>query len=528
MSPIRENNFEDEWRKALTDAEADPSPIVWDNIEKGLGKGTPWWKKALLPTLVLLFMASGAALYFYTPSSGQLSGSKTSSQTTQAVPDSLGASSAIGGAKRDATPLPQNSTDRSKLEQAGWSSTSDIRKPQASSKREPLQTSPKPELALSDTKVPEENKLQGPVIATPIPGKNPNIPKTEKKTIPSKQAEAVAPPGIVALNKSENPQNPRSASEELRSNNFKKPSPRLQHLATYPAQASYTPLNILSKSRPESIPLNLPDTRPKTWIQFGVMSLWSNSSLQADYQSYLGNYLDAHNLAQIDSENFFESLDEQNESPQTFGFKLEIGREITKRLILKTGLQYMQQVSRIKTNSSFISPENQTTHSFWEEIQANNMADPTFANLVRNQPGFDPNQSSSIYLDQFNGDGRLQLESQSQFLSIPVQLGYQLNPRGRFQYVLLAGLSADIFLQNRTKNLSTGTELLSRANNSVFRSVNWAANFGLEMHYRLNSQLSIYVEPHYRHALRSYTRSTSFFNNPSQSLGLSLGTRFSF
>ncbi len=527
MSPIGENNFEDEWKKALADAEADPSPIVWDNIQKGLGSGTPWWKKAILPAVLLLFIGTGGTYFYW---------GLTSSQSDKTRWRSSASPKALDSAQIQKNPL--------RVETQDTPQTFSTLKPNESQEASLLGQGHSLDLATISLSQ-SFPQTSNPNTSDKIPG--PKTQNNSEKNPLSQKDNAVSPPlesprniarqnpkPAIPKTKMRGEHGPAQEKKQLAPIASSKPSSKKPHLkdlaplAKYSTEVSYTPLGLISRLKPKTLALSPLKPKAKTWVQIGFTSLWNASSLQANYQSYIGSYLNAHNLSSVEYDNFFEALDEENESPQTWGFKVEVGREIGSRWVIKTGLQYFRQESSITTNAAFINPENQAMHSFWEEIQADNLENPAFAELIRNLPGYVPGRAMPIYLEQFNGDRSMRLKTETQFLSIPVQVGYLLNPKGRLQYTVFGGLAADIFLKNRTRNESTGVELSSQGGNSIYRPINWTASLGLEMHYRLNSQLSIFLEPSYRQALRSYTRNGTFLNNPSQNLGLTLGTRFSF
>ena len=150
----------------------------------------------------------------------------------------------------------------------------------------------------------------------------------------------------------------------------------------------------------------------------------------------------------------------------SFSFGMTMGKKISKRWMVMTGVNYLTQSVGYSSN------------------QALNGNQVYLADLSSQK-----NISSAA-----NFTSSYDLNSVNEFVSIPFQAGYQLVQR-KFGLQLNTGVASDIFLRNSlvdpSGTRSTYTE--TAGENSVYQNINWTGLLGTELSYK--------ISPHYRFSL---------------------------
>jgi hypothetical protein len=112
-------------------------------------------------------------------------------------------------------------------------------------------------------------------------------------------------------------------------------------------------------------------------------------------------------------------------------------------------------------------------------------------------------------------------------MSIPVRLHYKIIDK-RLSTSIGAGIAADVFLNNKIGNKDANinaTNLDSQA--SIYKSIGMSGIFSTKLDYEISSRYSIFLEPSYRTALTSFTKSYIVKSLPS-AFGIGTGFQFRF
>jgi hypothetical protein len=101
-----------------------------------------------------------------------------------------------------------------------------------------------------------------------------------------------------------------------------------------------------------------------------------------------------------------------------------------------------------------------------------------------------------------------QLQSRSEYISVPLQVGYLLVDR-KFGWMLNSGVSSDIFLRNTLTDLSGQRSSYSEAagDNSPYRTFMWSALMSTEFSYKMGSHYRLAVVPGFRYSLNPMLKS---------------------
>lgn len=156
----------------------------------------------------------------------------------------------------------------------------------------------------------------------------------------------------------------------------------------------------------------------------------------------------------------------------SYSVGLAVGTKVSNRIVIQGGLTYLTQ------NASFTSSATDGTSATLNEFSTG-----TF-NAAATAP--------------------YRVESNLQYLSIPVQAGYVLLDRA-FSIQLNGGVATDLFLQNTltpdNKRISKSSQ--GPGDDSPYKSVNFTGLVGTELSYRVTDRYRVVLNPGMRYALNS-------------------------
>ncbi len=172
-----------------------------------------------------------------------------------------------------------------------------------------------------------------------------------------------------------------------------------------------------------------------------------------------------------------ETLLEEESSGNSFGIGLNIGARLSRKVVLISGLSYLQQNTKSQSNLIDVGASSTLLSNKSELSQANALA---FT---------DPYEITNTYRS----------------LSIPLQAGYYVLDR-RFDILLLAGFSNDFFIQRNAVDetgRARGEEFSYQDEGYSLYSVGGLV--GSQLSYELGSHYSLAIQPQLRQSFNSYT-----------------------
>jgi hypothetical protein len=182
-----------------------------------------------------------------------------------------------------------------------------------------------------------------------------------------------------------------------------------------------------------------------------------------------------------------------NNTGSTFRMGMVVGGKISDKWVVQGGLSYMQQYTNYVSNVIGLNSAVRT-----------NFGSTSNANIV------------SPY----------QLNSNQQFISLPLQAGYLLIDK-KFGFQLNAGLATDFFLQN---TMSDPTGVLNnyseRGDDSAYRNINLSSLAGTELSYRFGDNYRLSLAPGMRYAMHSILKSNT--GSSIQPFTFDVGLRFNY
>ncbi|NJL12193.1 MAG: outer membrane beta-barrel protein [Microscillaceae bacterium] len=251
--------------------------------------------------------------------------------------------------------------------------------------------------------------------------------------------------------------------------------------------------------------------------------------LQQDYARYLARYLNAHQLTNIPTEQFFASLDEKTQSRFSFSALVQVAYQISTRWQLRTGLTYQHWQMTQQTNAYFIDRASQKPYAFISQLSAQDIQTDNLARSLRSLPGYNPNGLNLLNLNHLNENKSLQLEISYQYLSLPLEVGYVVGRHQRWSHSLWGGTSLDLFLQAKYQNPHLGSEKrLTLLENKAYRNVSMSLRMAWQSAYQLRPSLSLYAQPFFQQSLFARNQSDAYLRFAPFSFGLEGGIQWKF
>jgi hypothetical protein len=181
---------------------------------------------------------------------------------------------------------------------------------------------------------------------------------------------------------------------------------------------------------------------------------------------------------------------------------VNLGKRLSDRWILQGGVNYLNQA--IGYNSNIAT------------LQSNNQAKAFVADYALQEQ----NTNSVLLTNPY------EINSVSEFISLPVQAGYLLVDR-KLGLQLNSGLATDIFLQNTLTDKSGQLDKYAEGagTDSPYNTFSLSGLLGSELSYKIGTQYRLSVAPGLRYSMSSVLKSESGTANP---LVWDLGFRFRY
>lgn len=516
MDPSKEQSFEDQWKKAFDEASVTPPASAWEAIEARLdhdenNKVVPlWWRSPKLwyaaASIAALLLVGGVWLKMST--NEQTGKSEIAQKIENSVP------------KNNGTEELKNSGNTDTHEETSQETGNAV------------------------ASIGSENEAAGKIKGGNISGKN-GAKKSEKSGIEKKsgnieqQNEAVADrtnatkDGQIAashlyektgldLSKTQqvvNERNPAIATETR----VDKPvdvtiaSPELlTAIGTNGLDVFVQKRYIFYKPQEEPV-VEEKKKRKEYWAGVGLMPASFNPDviLKTSPSSYSSSFTSQSISKQ-------KAVIGKSEAGASYSVQTQGGLRISKHWSVETGLSYLQGNSRYEGGGYLLDAATNGASNVLE----NTLADVSYGNKngtqTPNYPAVSNNLSNTIYIDV-----NKQVANNFQFLQVPVQAGFTLNPDGKLSYSVLGGMMANFFLNNELES-ANGELIKTTPSDDVYKTTNWAATTGLRFNYRLSSRWRASLTGSYQKALSSGFKSNQNVESHPYLYGVSWGMRYSF
>ncbi len=190
-----------------------------------------------------------------------------------------------------------------------------------------------------------------------------------------------------------------------------------------------------------------------------------------------------------------------------------VGYKIAKKWHLESGVRYLRGNSTLETN----------TYAF----QNNGYVNTFLGNYLLQNSAKDYSQvanSNTVVADASKFGNRYE------YLMVPMQVGYEIGITKKLGLNLLAGFSTDIFLQNSifTDNGLVRGKNTINTDNKIYKPVNFSGLGGLRASYMISKHWQANIGTSYQRALFSGMNSSVDLNMKLQMFGLNYGFNYRF
>ena len=509
ISENRRDKFEQAWHDAFDGKEMDPSPDLWQNLDRHLAnqeskkyrRGIIVYKWIAAASVVIALMVSAVYLYkTHTTSAPGISEVQPDKESIQEQNDAL----------HESDPTPLNS----------------------------------PETTLSNNATRNAAKSTNPGATGKV---NSNVAQNIDKTVGAQGQEVAS---LEAANNKANPVDPgNNSSDSQRDPDGSQAITQLSDISDignttekdsstgyglFPAEdkrrnEKATDVNVLASKGTtlDHLEPKVDHTTIQKVINFGEdpfrkkereayeESLWAGINVSSGYfdpnfGSERGGSMDAASSVSPSVFSFDDggisegSVSQENSGGQSFAFGFNMGKRIAKKWVLQSGVSYLSYSSDGSTNA-FYELSDQSRAPASESFSAANAESLNLASSVIN------------YDNQF------------QFLSIPVKAGYVLLDK-KVSLVVSAGVGTDFFLRNEVTSDDAGLQDFSvtPGGDSPYRSVYFNGLMGTQLRYRFSKHYSFTFEPSYSIAINSFSKSDSNLNSFPNVFRLGVGLKYHF
>lgn len=271
------------------------------------------------------------------------------------------------------------------------------------------------------------------------------------------------------------------------------------------------------------------------------MQVSPTPAASANAKSAFSGYNDA-TLSTGQTASMGSPVSQDLQDAENFGLSYNVGLNVqyalSEKFSLQSGLQYIHNNSQITTDNyleNFYSKERYPV--FLSVLGVENASTAVLANnnfMMEGQVATVPSPTSSNTEIQDQADNKypgvtkVLVQNLYQYMSIPFRLQYKLLNR-KLSTSVGAGLAADLFLKNTIGNTEANVSMVevNRQNNTVYKALGISGLLSARVNYQLSGKYSVYVEPSYRAALSSFTRSAEVKSLPN-TFGVGTGLQYKF
>jgi hypothetical protein len=500
MDPSGINNFEEQWRKALSEASETPPKSIWESIEARLdeenekGMVLPlWWQSRKLwfaAASIAAILMVGAGIWYSDLKHAGKSGNEIASTKSVTTAESSATAS---------DPAVAATEKNNASAEVGNKGTSSDQQTIVSDQKGPVASSDRTRNAAANTSASGfENKnslARSSKSNVPVPVKD----SFSKPTFAPEQNNVATGSKIVAA---------QTENTLLAQNNGDKNAIEVDMLSG----RSYNDLDVHFQKRyvffkPDIIKEEeiKPQKHTEYWAGIGVMPASFNPNVQVKRTPQDFSYQALSSR---------KATTGSSEAGVSYALQTQGGVRLSKHWSVELGISYLQGNSSYEGGGYLLNAYSQSAN-----VLENALADAS------PRPSFSADKNfnnGAVYIDVAK-----KVSNNYQYLQMPVQAGFTLNPDKRLSYSLLGGMMANFFLSNELEAAS-GEIITTKASDEIYRSMNWAATTGLRFNYKLSSQWKASLTGSYQKSISSGFRSNQTLDSHPYLYGVSWGVRYSF
>lgn len=192
---------------------------------------------------------------------------------------------------------------------------------------------------------------------------------------------------------------------------------------------------------------------------------------------------------------------------------IAVGYKIAKKWHIESGVRYLRGNSTLETN----------TYAFQNNGYVNTfLGNYLLQNSAKNYSMVDNSNTVVADASQFG--------NRYEYLMVPMQVGYEIGITKKLGLNVLAGISTDIFLQNSifTDNGLVRSKNTISNDNKIYKPVNFSGLGGLRASYSISKHWQANIGTSYQRALFSGMNSSVDLNMRLQMFGINYGFNYRF
>lgn len=461
MEDTGKQKFEENWLEAVGSANVAPPEKVWTSIEQQLGNDSMkrrvvFYQRLAAASILFAFLAGAFGLYWRDQRNTQLAEVKNSQIKNQDKEKKSSNSKSV--LKNEIPKTGSSRTESSKTEKAAGES----------------KVLSKGHVASNDSKLAHANSQK--IITSK---NNDDGVISESKEILTEQKnlrQALSTNEIAAHVNQDIEQEAKLNREGF----YGSVSQQIESAPLYEINLKGEPQNVeLVRKLPAMPAAFLNRENEKKYDE----KWWAAAGASAG--SYNPNYSNSSFVAQSSAYNTAALSLSPSSVPANYGTSYSVAltaaHRVSKRWVVQSGMQYLAR--------SIDYTSNYTNYS-------GNKAVASVADYA------------SLNTSQVTVSSPYQLESRSEYISIPLQAGYVLVDR-KFSLLLNSGISSDIFIRNTLTDLSGQRSSYSESGgqNSPYRTFMWSALASTELSYKMGTHYRLALVPGMRYSLSQVMKS---------------------
>ncbi|MFD2523596.1 hypothetical protein [Emticicia soli] len=509
MEVQKQNNFEDEWRKAFENASLPPSDELWGRIETELDK-----KKKKRPFLFFLkpsIMATGLAAALALVLAGILFYNKGTE--TNVAQNSTKLTEGKNTANTTQTTESVQETVMPPIAQETLASADNLAKTDKSTEKTGIKSNTREALASSASiasvnsseAISRNTARQTAVMLQPSTTKNATIAAINSDNT-AKDPIAPLTPEVLASTKAA-----LASVESLEGKQYRYFGSR------YTMNRNKLAFDAEALENVESTALASNDSKFWVGVQSGVAPFDPNmkfGQLNSLAFSSANEYAQMANSSASPTDKLSVSAPQNDiKAGLAINTGVSVGYKIAKKWHFESGVRYLRGNSTLETNT-YAFQNNGYVNTFLGNYLLQN-SDRGYS-LVAN--------SNTVVADASKFNNRYE------YLMVPMQVGYEIGITQKLGLNILAGVSTDIFLQNSifTDNGLVRSKNTINNENKIYKPVNFSGLGGLRASYLISKHWQANIGTSYQRALFSGMGSSVDLNMQLQMFGINYGFNYRF
>ena len=559
-----ENKFEESWQKAFDDASVPPPERVWEGIESHLDRAVPLPSSKsnkryyLLASLLLLLVLSTLGWMFWNTGQKNIEQEAKSNGHEVGTKEQAVKEQVTKSTEQVATGTEQEAIDKGQEVRVSFAEQSKNKEQRSTANKiskneiikstnQPSQTGQSEELKhTSETSEKAASFVakqpSTPIISSPLITSQPSHKQGKKEIFSGKKVDNTVTNqelliAKVAKSSTITPSEPQStissAVQQLPPNQTQQP--QAPNEVVVASESIFTAIkrenwmaNYLKNKSLAKVAFVLPtvsiSNQPPSFIKPASkrhLDWWLGINLMINRfnPNTIIDDIAISSVTAVNSISGFNALVGQkpfsiSKPGNSYLIGFQAGVAVSKHVFIESGVQYWRGNSWLESDALIMNRLDSKRADLYNSFLANDQVIPVFSRQNVLLPTNSPYRVQNVY----------------EYLSIPLRVGYRLQPFRKIETSMLAGVSGDFFqkstIYNQTTNLSGSTEYTRQ--DHWYRNLSLSGLVGVGVSYNLMPRWQVSADAQYRHALLDgVNQPSAVHSRPTQwAIGLGLKRHF--